>query len=388
MTTHRPLASALTLARPMILGILLLALALPALADDAAPGARSTSIYDKPYITGSGGGIAVGGYIDMEFEMPESGASTFDQHRLIPFLTGHVSDRVTVSTEIEFEHGGNPDAGGEIKLEYAVLDFRFRESLQFRGGIVLSPLGSFNLLHDSPLNDLTARPVVARQLMPSTLSEAGMGFFGAMAPGDESELDYQIYLVNGFDEGIIDDGGRLRIRGGRGSQKADNNDDKAVVGRVGFSPRLGTTLGASIHTGKYDDDGDLRLTIAALDARTTFGAVELQGEVAMASADIDRDANPTTAESQRGAYGQVNWHVLHDKLMAGSVVTLVGRVDWMDYDTDTDGDSETGWTAGVNFRPTEETVFKLDYNWTWNTPAEGEKGDAEGRLFFSFASYF
>ena len=35
---------------------LLLCLALPALADDAAPGARSTSIYDKPYITGSGGG--------------------------------------------------------------------------------------------------------------------------------------------------------------------------------------------------------------------------------------------------------------------------------------------------------------------------------------------
>ena len=387
MNTRRPHPCPHTAIRLLPALVLTLATVLPAAAA-TAPAAGSGSIYDKPYITGSGGGIAVGGYIDMEFEMPENGASTFDQHRLIPFLTGHVSDRVTVSTEIEFEHGGNPDNGGEIKLEYAVLDFRFRESLQFRGGIVLSPLGSFNLLHDSPLNDLTARPVVTRQLMPSTLSEAGMGFFGSTAPGDESELDYQVYLVNGFDEGIIDDNGRLRIRGGRGSQKADNNDDKAIVGRLGFSPRLGATLGASIHTGKYDDAGDLRLTIAAVDAKVTFGAVELQGEAALASADIDRDVNPTTAESQRGAYGQVNWHVLHDKLMDGSVVTLVGRADWMDYDTDTDGDSETGWTAGVNFRPTEETVFKLDYNWTWNTPADGEKGDAEGRLFFSFASYF
>ena len=44
---------------------------------------------------------------------------------------------------------------GEVKLEYAVMDFRLRDGLNFRGGVVLSPLGRFNLLHDSPLNDLT-----------------------------------------------------------------------------------------------------------------------------------------------------------------------------------------------------------------------------------------
>ena len=74
--------------------------------------------------------------------------------------------------------------------------------------------------------------------------------------------------------------------------------------------------------------------------------------------------------------------------MPGSVFTLVARGDWVDYDTDVDGDSEEGFTLGANFRPTEETVFKLDYNWKAVTPALGEKGDTEGRLFFSFASYF
>ena len=49
---------------------------------------------------------------------------------------------------------------------------------------------------------------------------------------------------------------------------------------------------------------------------------------------------------------------------------------------------EDGVTLGVNFRPTEETVFKLDYNWRRMAPAQGDKGDAEGRLFFSFATYF
>jgi len=74
--------------------------------------------------------------------------------------------------------------------------------------------------------------------------------------------------------------------------------------------------------------------------------------------------------------------------MAGSVVTLVARGDWIDDDTDTDGDSEDGVTVGINFRPTEETVFKLDHNWAWTTPAGGDRGDAEVRLFFSLASYF
>ncbi len=377
---------------PAVIALLTVAATTPSFAQDAP---RAGGIYDKPYLNGAGGGVAVGGYIDMEFEVPENGTSTFDQHRFIPFITGYVSDRVTVSAEIEFEHGGQVEGGGggdgEIKLEYAVMDFRLSEAVSFRGGVMLAPLGRYNVLHDSPLNDLTARPVVARQLIPTTLSESGMGFFGDLPAGEEGELDYEIYLVNGFDEGIISgEAGSevLRIRGGRGSQKQDNNDDKAVVGRLGYSPRLGVDVGMSIHTGAYDDTGDHRLTITALDGKVTFGAVEVQGELALAVADIDHETYPDLAENQRGGYGQVNWHVLHDRFLDGSVVTLVARGDWMDYDTDHDGDSEDGLTVGVNFRPTEETAFKLDYNWRRVTSVEDERGAAEGRLFFSFATYF
>jgi hypothetical protein len=221
--------------------------------------------------------------------------SVFDK----PYITGQISERVTVSTEIEF----------------AALDFAMSDRFTFRGGIVLSPLGSFNVLHDSPLNDLTARPVVTRQLIPTTLSEAGMGFYGTFYPGEQDQLDYQTYLVNGFDEGIISgEAGaeRLRVRGGRGSQKADNNDNKAVVARLGYSPRLGTVVGVSAHTGAHDDSGEHDLTIAALDLNTTYGPLEFQGEVATVSADIDRSLYPVAAESQRGAYAQVNYHILHD----------------------------------------------------------------------------
>jgi hypothetical protein len=273
------------------------------------------------------------------------------------------------------------------------MDFEMTPAFVFRGGVILSPLGSFNLLHDSPLNDLTARPVVTRQIIPSTLSESGMGFFGTMYPGEESVLSYQAYLVNGFNEDIIqenEDGtdGKLRVRGGRGSQKSDNNKDKAITARAGFSPLLGTNIGLSVHSGNYDDADNHRLTIGALDAKVTLGALELQGEYALANADIDREKYVTAAEKQSGFYAQANYHLFHDAFMNGSVMTLVARWDYLDFDSDKAGETEDGFTIGANFRPTEETVFKIDYNWAWLTPLEGAKGDAQNRFFFSFATYF
>jgi len=349
-------------------------------------------IMDKPYLGRAGANVMIGGYMDHEFEWNQDTGSTFDQHRFVPFITAPVSDRVVVSTEIEFEHGGNPDVDGEIKLEYAVMDFRLSGALNYRGGVILSPLGLFNLRHDSPLNDLTERPTVNRQIMPSTLSEAGMGFFGTLYPSIDAVLTYEVYLVNGFDEGVLagDDGARrLRIREGRGSQKADNNRNKAITGRIGYSPMLGLDFGASTHTGHYDDDGEKRLTVAAFDASARFGNLEILGELGFVSADVDQAAEPGLAESQRGQYLQFGYHVLHDRLLKGSVVTLVVRHDMIDYDTDLDGDLDEGITFGVNFRPTEDTVFKLDWNRTWLTARDQtERNDGHDRVFFSFATYF
>ena len=351
------------------------------------------SIYDKPYILRSGRGVSVGGYMDHEFEAKEGGGNTFDQHRFIPFIYGEVSDRVRVSAEIEFEHGGlvaggkEDDTDGEIKLEFAVIDFSFNEAFNFRGGVILSPLGAFNLLHDSPLNDLTERPTVDRQIIPSTLSESGMGFFGTFFPSELSVASYEVYLVNGFNEDVIS-GGRLRIRSGRGSQKSDNNKNKAFVARFGLSPRLGMNLGASLHTGAYADAGDHNLTIFGFDAKVTRGPLELQGEYARSSADVEAAAYPNAAEAQQGAYGQINYHFAHDHFLPGSVFTGVVRWDWADFDANRGGDSELGWTFGLNFRPIEDTVFKVDYNATWKTPVNGSRGDAVGRFFFSIASYF
>ena len=61
---------------------------------------------------------------------------TLDQHRFIPFIYSEVSDRIHVTAEIEFEHGGlvkgKGESDGEIKLEFTVMDLAFHEGLNFR----------------------------------------------------------------------------------------------------------------------------------------------------------------------------------------------------------------------------------------------------------------
>jgi hypothetical protein len=344
--------------------------------------------------------------------MAPSGA-TFDQHRFIPFIYSSVTDALHVSAEIEFEHGGfvagDEETDGEIKIEYAVTDLSFGEGVNLRGGVILSPLGRFNLYHDSPLNDLTDRPLVSREILPTTLSESGLGFYGSLYPDDRWTLSYEVYAVNGFNEGILVDAddaasADLRVREGRGSTRSDNNNHRSVVARLHASPRLGTDLGVSVHSGAYDDAGDHNLTIVALDAELRRGPVELLGEYGWTSADVPDslqaiaatatrpDGTPrSVAESQSGFYAQANLHFAGGawKRFPDSIWTAAVRYDLVDFDADLTGDDTRRVTAGINFRPVEDAAFKWDVGWQWS---RGETvtdwGDSQRFGTFSLATYF
>lgn len=358
----------------------------------AEPGPRG-GIYDKPYLTGDEA-VKVGGYVDMEFlytdpaDTAAGSSSTFDQHRLIPFLFAEVTPQLHFSTEIEYEHGGNFEEGGEITVEYMVVDYRFSDPFQVRTGIILAPLGRFNLVHDSPLNDLTDRPLVNRVIIPTTLSEAGAGLFGVIYPSKMAVMNYEVYVVNGFNEGIIADStGTVRLRDGRGSVSVDNNTSKSLVGRFNYSPRLGLDFGLSAHHGKYDDLAQDNITIVAADAEVRRGPLELLFEYAQAS--IERSHLGLSKQTQSGYYAQGNFHFLQDKLMPGSTFTGVVRWDWIDFGAKgTSDDRASRLTFGLNFRPVEKAVFKTDYQTNWMEVAGGTNERVDHRYLASVALYF
>jgi hypothetical protein len=354
-------------------------------------GIGGSPIYRKPFL--SSGSAMIGGYIDLEFKSG-GGGSSFDQHRFVPFIYAEVSDRVHVSSEIEFEHGGfvsgSKETDGEIKLEFAQVDFTFTEAAVFRAGVVLAPIGRLNVLHDAPMLDLTERPLVTRYVIPSTLSEAGLGMFGQAYLSETWVFNYEAYLVNGFNEDAVTDG-VLTVRDGRGSKKADNNNSRSVVSRIGVSPQLGSEFGVSAHTGPYDDAGDLNLTILALDARFATGAFTILGEGAVGRADYLATPGMKEKAKNTGFYLEGNYHFLHGaiKALPQSVFTGVLRYDYLDRDQNVDGLDQTRITFGLNFRPTEDTVFKNDLLLDKaRTAGTSDWSGTETAYRFSVATYF
>ncbi|RMH37362.1 MAG: hypothetical protein D6690_03055 [Nitrospirae bacterium] len=356
-------------------------------------------IFARPFVAAPK--AIVGGYTDIEyFNRANDGKSSFfDQHRLVPFIYGDVSDHVKFAAEIEFEHfsrgkleGGS--SGAELGVEFMAIDYLVADPFNLRAGIILLPLGKFNLLHDAPLRDLTDRPIVVQRIIPTTLSQAGIGFYGTFYPTRLSKLDYEFYITNGF-TGFKSGDSESPISGKDGLKDArkggvnDNNDGKSFVGRVAFSPLLGIELGASAFYGSYDPQSRRALAIWALDGTFQRGPFELIGEGAWAYAKdnhlslmgtpvFDGDGAFAKARRMNGYYIQLNYHFLPAFLTRLapshfrpeiSTFTAVVRWEETDLNNEVDGNFTSARefqrvTFGLNYRPTEDTVFKFDFQYS------------------------
>ncbi|MGB5041242.1 MAG: hypothetical protein WBO67_09850, partial [Nitrospira sp.] len=247
-------------------------------------------IYAKPFL--SAPKATVGGYADVMYNslsrqnLDNPSRNSFGQQRMVPFIYADITDHIKFATEIEIERGGQnaPQSGdGSMQIEFAQLDYLIDEAINLRAGILLMPVGKFNLLHDSPLNDLVDRPMVSRIVIPSTWFEAGAGIYGTLYPSSRSKLDYEVYAVNGMSQtagGITD----LGVRSARGSVSRDRDDNKAVVGRIAFSPMLGIEIAGSGYHGAYKPAagavGAGYIDMFALDWTLQKGPFEIIGESA------------------------------------------------------------------------------------------------------------
>lgn len=365
-------------------------------------------VYTKPFLRRFGRNTYLGGYMDFQFRATEDegGDNGFDQTRFIPFIYSDISDRVKLASEIEFEHGGvEGGRDGEVILEFATIDFLITDWLNWRGGFILAPLGKFNLVHDSPLQDLTDRPLVNQFIIPTTLTDTGMGFFGSLYPSELSKLDYEIYVTNGVFHGLDEDGETSfsldrGLRSSRGGFEFDNeNQSPGVVGRVAFSPFIGLEFGGSVYTQRYDDNNENQLTIPALDFAYQKGPFEFVGEGAYAFIETDdfaEDAGIT--DDMWGYYLEGRYHFMPAGLKNWSPKlftensTFTGVLRWDQVETaGLDGGEEVHWmrnriTPGLNYRYTEDTVFKFDYQ--INMEDKDMEDVANNTFLFSVATYF
>lgn len=353
-------------------------------------------MYDKPFQGRLLGRTAIGGYAEAHARYEKVDGlrerAGFEAKRFNLFTATTVSDFVRIGAELEFE-----EAGEEIKVEYAAIDLRLSPAFAIRGGMILSPLGRFNLSHDSPLNEFTDRPIVSTELLGVALSEAGLGILGSFSLGRSGRSTYELYATNGFHSGLINDSPEgTRIPLGRGNLE-DENGSPAIVGRLTFSPSFRHEIGISAHHGAYNVfnsggttiDERRDVTITVLDAETEVLGTDLRGEAAFASIDVPASLSGIYASRQRGFFAEAVRRFWRGRIatMPSSSFAAKLRTDYADFDSRQVGQSTAQVSVGLNFRPSDESVLKLDYvrgrgRDRFNNLAE------HAFLLFSIATYF
>lgn len=359
--------------------------------------------------------IKLGGYFDLEFRDMQEGDPSFRFHRLVPLIEARISNRIRFQTEIEIEDGS------EVSVEFAHLDYRLMRQLQFRSGIVLLPLGRLNLVHDSPIQQFTDRPLVSRKVIPTTLRDAGFGFTGEFPEiwGEGTDLmTYEVYMISGY-RGEKKDGSGYLIDRTDGLRKArtsnsgnsvggykayeNNNGEFALQGRLALKGP-GYEIGLSGYYGAWDNQGDLDLAQAVLDVDWSPAAMaalqdswvsEFRFLFEGALSDIQRDAAAIAAGvpgSANGFYTQVEYHLgvpVSWTLGEDPVVTPGGGFNLLYRygQVDLDGGRFDRHTLGFNFRPNgDRTVFKFSYQ--WNGEGGSTPGKANNGFVASIATYF
>ncbi len=352
-------------------------------------------VYDRPFLFELLGRAAFGGYAEFHTRWArEDGINefTFVPKRFNLFTAAQVSDFVRFSAELEFEEGTE-----EILLEFAAIDLTIHRAFAFRAGMLLSPIGRFNLAHDSPLNEFTDRPLVSTEIFGVALSEPGLGALGAFPVGRSGRFTYEAYLVNGFSDALITNSPEgTRIPLGRQNFE-DNNSAPSFVGRVAWSPSLALELGLSAHHGPYnqfsadgvslDDRRNVSLYVVDLDA--AVAGFRLSGEGGLGRISIPAALSGINAGRQSGFYVDVVRDFGRGWIPTMPVAFFSAglRVDIIDFDTQIPGDDKRQITLGANFRPTNETVFKFNYV-RGRTTDRFNNAAQFAKLLFSAATYF
>ena len=342
------------------------------------------------------GPVHIGGYVEAGGRWQRSDGITeelgLELKRFNLMTTTELRRRIRVSGEIELEDGGE-----EIVLELAQVDVLLHPSASLRAGILLLPLGRFNLSHDGPGNDLPSRPAMATDLLGSALSQPGLGVYGQLDAPLAGRLGYEAYAVTGYDEGILLGGsGGTRLTEGR-LNREDTNASPAGVGRLEWIPSRGHTLGLSGYVGSYNQyrgdgitfDEARQVRIAVADLGTCIASFRLSGELAIVDVEIPASLSGIYASRQGGTYVQLSRFLGGDG-PAGTAdhgFTAALRVDAVDLDRDLRGDSARSVTFGIDWRPIPESGVKLSFS-------RGEQRDrfnnlsASATLEFMLTSWF
>jgi hypothetical protein len=342
-------------------------------------------------------GVSVGGYGEALYEnfastrqdgAPSNRNDRIDFLRAVAYLGYKFSDHWLLNTEIEYEHAlTGEDAGGEVAVEFAYVDYMHSPALNARAGLVLVPTGLVNELHEPTAFLGARRPDVERFILPTTWREIGAGAYGEAGP-----IAYRGYVTSSLDSaGFTAAGG---IRGGRQQGSEALARDWALSARLDYVGLPGLVAGGSVFSGETGqgretpDGGEIsaRTTVYDFHADWRWRGLWLRALYAGSSigqaAEVN-EANGFTGDESIGSR-QEGWYLQGAfdifSLVPGARVSLAPYVRYEQYDTQTEvpagyernpANDNTEWTFGLGFQPIDQLIFKADWQLRHNAADTG-----------------
>jgi hypothetical protein len=302
---------------------------------------------------------------------------TLDFHRLVFGWSYAFNDRLSLHAEIDYEH-----ATRELELEFAYVDYKWIDAVNFRAGSLLLPIGPLNEFHEPTLFYSVERPYVQRYIIPTSWSEGGAGVYGQIIPG----LRYRIYFIEGLNAAGFSENG---IRDGK--QVLSEDENIAVnfggVGRLEYTAIPGFGIGASFYragAGQNNGIGSAAVTLWDVDARFRLMGIDLTGLYAMTKVKgaeaISTLVKETVGSEQFGWYAEAAYHL--DQITK-SKWDLVPFVRWEKFDTqkavpagltENPATDRKILTYGVAFYPDPDVAIKIDQErWEDGTGADDNR---------------
>ena len=367
------------------------------------------AVYTRPFLSVGKTPVAIGGYVESNWKYGVtdgvSEGHQFEARRLTLFLASSIGKRLKFLSEIEFEEGGK-----EIAIEFASLDVTVHPLLNFRGGIIMNPIGAFNQNHDGPKWEFVDRPIVSTQMLPATWSNSGFGLYGKTYKNDWM-FGYELYLSGGFDNTIIEnEENKTYLPASKANIERFeeiNSGIPMVSGKLALRHKKIGELGLSYMGGvynKFQDDGLIlddkrRLDVFAIDFNSTLPKLNttLVGEWAWVFVDVPNTYTQQYGNKQQGGFVDIIQPILKRKIGAwdNAVLNLACRLEFTDWNVgtfndlgDDIGDYTTSFVPAISLRPSPQTVFRLNYRYQKQWDVFGNGPELTGAFLFGFSTYF
>ena len=304
--------------------------------------------------------------------------TTFGPVKFNPGIHFQYKDWLLFESELELEI--EDDTATNLELEFASLNFFATDYLTIVAGKFLSPIGQFQeRLHPEWINKMPDRPAGfagGAGILP--LNEVGVMLRGGVTVNPM--FNYSVYIGNGpqveLSAGELE---KVELEG----FGSDDNNNKAVGGRVGVLPIPEVEVGVSLLTSQIEGkkgavagdvtEGDFFLWAA--DASYTDGPVDLRFEYLSSELDtFFSQAEPGTATELIPTTEWEAWYVQAAYQLSGITdepitrnlepVVRYGQSDAKGFGNFvTEANPEDRLTIGLNYLFAPSVIGKLAVSW-------------------------